>query len=365
MAKAGDRSGAGREPCASSNLTALVLRPLTARFSTTTPWLGQRMNRLPLLLYFDSIEQYLRALESDGDRERGGRVRRLHSLGLPPIENVQDLATLFGYSPSFLMSMAKRPNRYYRTFQIPKGTTTRTIKAPRVALKLMQRWVCDTISESQPVADHVHGFVRGRSTITAAQAHIGAHWALSLDIRDFFGSVSRDAVFATYLRIGLSRAASHILTDLTTLDGCLPQGSPASPVLANLAFSEADLLLEQIAENRKLRLTRYADDITFSGTESDGEHGGLEDTVTAALRRVGWTLAQQKTTLHERPGAIRLLGLVVSKRDVRLPKQSRNRLRMIRRQISTNMVPIERIAEYRGWIAYANAVEAANQSRGA
>ena len=79
---------------------------------------------------------------------------------------------------------------------------------------------------------------------------------LKLDIRDFFGSVTRTSVFTTFRRIGYSRLVSNMLADVCTLHGSLPQGAPTSPALANLAALGLDVRLSAFAKRHGFAYTR-------------------------------------------------------------------------------------------------------------
>lgn len=47
----------------------------------------------------------------------------------------------------------------------------------------------------------------------------------------------------------------------------LPQGAPSSPILSNICLHTLDEHFTQMAENHKLRYSRYADDLCFSGRQ--------------------------------------------------------------------------------------------------
>ncbi|MBF4249174.1 RNA-directed DNA polymerase, partial [Vibrio anguillarum] len=70
------------------------------------------------------------------------------------------------------------------------GKKLRTIHSPRVALKVVQKWLGYHLSSAISFDSHVCGFIKGRSFVDAAKIHEGAKWLYSVDIADFFPSVS-------------------------------------------------------------------------------------------------------------------------------------------------------------------------------
>jgi RNA-directed DNA polymerase len=92
-------------------------------------------------------------------------------------------------------------------------------------------------------------------------------------------------------------------------------GGVTSPALANLACIALDRRLVGLAAAFEARVTRYADDITFSG----GfwlRHGQRD--LLAILREIvaeeGFALARDKTRVTTRSGRQRVLGMVVNER---------------------------------------------------
>jgi len=314
----------------------------------------------PLLVVFPTKDRLLLAASLGLPPDEIKAVESLVDLCLPPVTSVQSLSLLFGISPYLTGAMVRNPNRYYRTFEIQSGRRTRRIHTPKVALKVIQSWFGYHLSRAIGLSDHVHGFVPSRSTVTAARTHCPARWVLSVDIRDFFGSVTPDRVFACLTSLGYTRLAAHLMTDLCTLalEGGrrgLPQGAPSSPVLANLAFQETDRKLERFARNKNLRITRYADDISVSGSEPPDQRLAAE--IQQLIESDGWVIAQHKTRLAELPKVHpHVLGLLVDGPKPRLPKNYRNRVRMMRHMLSTTYLTDEQRAKFAGHVAYAESI---------
>ena len=313
------------------------------------------MNPPPLLVSFSDAERLLRALSyRDRDPSLHTSIERLVALGLPPGADAVTIGTMFGFSTRFVMTMANRPAKHYRQFNIHAGKKTRAISSPKVGLKAIQSWLGFHLCRAIKLPDCVHGFVPGKSTISAAKLHLGAEWVLSIDIRDFFPSTSRDRVQAALSKLGYPQRGCEILSRLMTLHGALPQGSPASPALANLCFENVDVQIAALASDLNATYTRYADDlvISASGPMPTNLVGSVSDIVVSD----GWTIAEEKTRIKTKPNPLRVHGILVHGRSLRLPKKYRNAVRMMQYALRRQVVSEDLKRVYLGHISYASAV---------
>lgn len=120
-----------------------------------------------------------------------------------------------------------------------------------------------------PLSEYPHerayGYRPGRNIRENAQVHVGNARILSLDIADFFPSISRERIEKLFREMGLNAVVSDLLSRFVTIGGTLALGFPTSPVLSNAIALPIDLELEKLADQSGARYSRYADDITFSG----------------------------------------------------------------------------------------------------
>ena len=250
--------------------------------------------------------------------------------------------------------MARRPERYYRTFVIPKGRKKRVIHAPKVALKVIQKWLAEYLGRSIEILPSVFGFVRGRSAIDAAAIHCGAKWVYSIDIRDFFSSTPERLVLKALIHIGYSSHAAYVISSLCCYQGFLAQGAPTSPVLSNLVFADFDRKLVDLATSANVRISRYADDIVFSGQlEMDA---ALPDKIKAIVLEGGWVLADEKEHVARAPARLKVHGLLVHGDQPRLTKGYRNRLRAYAHLLHSEKLKASDIAKVKGHLSYAKSV---------
>jgi RNA-directed DNA polymerase len=164
----------------------------------------------------------------------------------------------------------------------------------------------------------VLGGVIASSIDTLAQIHCEQEAVLSIDFKNFFPNISSGRVFNLFKKSGCINSICEILTDLTTLNGSLPQGFPTSTMLANLVAFELDH--QHLIQCKKLRLkrTRWVDDISFSG-----------NTLTLKLHAQGligavkfnnFILSNRKTSFETRPNNPVVVGLNVAGSTPRLPQ---------------------------------------------
>lgn len=306
---------------------------------------------------FSNVSELSKALLDGVSSEELALIHTLASKGLPPISSRSVLATMFGVSPGLVWSFENRTNRHYRLFSIPKGNSQRRIiQAPKVALKIVQKWLAVHLERIYSPPPHVFGFVKGRSHVMAADVHAKAKWVFSVDIRDFFQTTPVQLVADTLRELGYASDGARLIASLCCLNGHLAQGAPSSPVLSNLCFHNVDVLLLDLANKYGIRLTRYADDIVFSGLSEVPE--GLKRDVLSIFEAGPWTLAEEKMELAIAPKSrLKVHGLLVHGDTARLTKGYRNRIRGFRHVLETGKVGAEDAHKMRGHLNYASLVQ--------
>jgi retron-type reverse transcriptase len=289
---------------------------------------------------------------SGGLSDRRANVEKLQKLQLPLLATPADLAKVFNLPIPRLRWLAFHSEAstvtHYVRFQVPKKSGgMRELSAPHRDLAATQQWILMHILEKIPVHESAHGFVPARSTMTNAISHVGHAIVINLDLKDFFPSITFPRVKGIFQELGYSPAVATILALLCTecsrrnveYNGkvffvasslrALPQGACTSPALSNLLARRLDARLSGLAKKLGFTYTRYADDITFSGSaEAAAKTGYL-------LARVRHIVSDEKLTVNEdktriqRPNARQsVTGIVVNRRP-NVPRRVRRRLRAI------------------------------------
>lgn len=251
-------------------------------------------------------------------------AKALHDKQLPVIYDQQHLSLLVGYSEDYLRRASNDARNFYRKFKIPKRSGEfREISEPLPSLKEIQRWILDNILYCGNVSKFAKGFIKGRSIRDNARFHRKQKMILSLDIENFFTSIPAGKVFNYLRNLGYCKSVSTMLTNLCTLGGALPQGAPTSPAFSNLLSLRIDRRLSSYALKQKIRYTRYADDLAFSG---EFDVSSLIKLVEQVLHDDGLKLNATKTRLMLPHTRQEVTGIVVNER-MQAPRQVRRNLR--------------------------------------
>lgn len=270
----------------------------------------------------------------------------------------------------------------YRRAVIQKGRKTRYLWIPNPVLKRLQKSLLRLLQPAidRALSDSVFGARAGLKGPTFANAsqHLHRCTIASFDLKDFFPSttasdvirglqhLSTTAPFAINAARGSdyeavlperSRLRSLPWTDdlrvfvarLGTRKGRLPQGSPLSPLLANIAFSPFDDRisrgLSQVFGAGRVQYTRYFDDLTISLAPGSGGDVGksraafrakCQEIITNALVGSSYRLNPRKSRCGGTDSGHRVTGLVVRKDRVSLPRAQSRELRAIARSMQVS-----------------------------
>jgi RNA-directed DNA polymerase len=191
---------------------------------------------------------------------------RLNMLGLPVIQTMDDFSDVTHISKYTLFNLSRNADKFYTTYKIAKKNGSfRTISQPSKKLKGLQSWILVNILNELKVSGSCKGFERGSSTYENAKPHVGANSILTIDLKDFFPTITQKQIFNIFKAIGYNSLISVILSNICTCQGQLPQGGPCSPKLANLVAWKLDVRIQGYVGKRGINYTRYADDLSFSG----------------------------------------------------------------------------------------------------
>ena len=177
---------------------------------------------------------------------------------------------------------SNKPNDY-KTFVInKKNGGKRIIAEPPKEIKFLQSVIAETFKlylEELSAAEGnktlrqwqksnvSHGARRRTSIISNGRSHVKQAWVLNIDVKDFFPSIHAGRIFGFLKkdrRFRLSDFSSRTIAYIATYDGKLPQGSPLSPILADLIAGVLDSKIMIFCKNHNLRYSRYIDDISIS-----------------------------------------------------------------------------------------------------
>lgn len=200
----------------------------------------------------------------------------------------------------------------YRKIVLSKRKGGKRILAiPSVPLRKSQKSLLQFFTQFK-THHAAHGFVDGKSIITHARLHIAKESILTVDIEDFFGSITSSHLEKLFRFNGVqSQTDIDLLKKLTTLDSKLPQGAPTSPVLSNAVAYEMDCELENWAKQKNLIYSRYADDMVFSSENRTIEIEFINEVSEIVLKH-GFKLNHSKTRILPRGRRQIVTGLVVN-----------------------------------------------------
>lgn len=223
------------------------------------------------------------------------------------------------------MKFARIPKRNgtWRIICVPEPELKARLRARLGALEDKARKACPP--------SVCHGFTRRRSPVTNALAHVGHAYTITMDLKDFFDSITpamlskklpRDEVRECLIDPGDGRGPRPL------------QGLPTSPAVANLAAADMDRAILRAVERAKLQIvyTRYADDLALSYDDPTATAWIMRE-IPMIARRCGFRIAPHKTRLMSAHAGRRIItGVAVGEHGIYPTREIKRRLRAARHQ---------------------------------
>ena len=247
---------------------------------------------------------------------------------------------LSGSSVAYTFKTCDKNTEYKTYTKEKKCGGVRVISEPPNSLKHLQSLLADLLKsyifeleKSQCTQGYIgwiknrisHGALPKTSIVSNARAHTKKGVVLNFDLQDFFPSIHAGRIVGFLKadkRLRINDFSARRIAYIATFEGTLPQGSPLSPILADLIAGVLDSRLAKIASENNLRLSRYVDDISISSS-SDAlpdhivkllDNGSIElgEQIRKAVEKSGFHVNESKTRLHLRGSSQRATGLVVN-----------------------------------------------------
>ncbi|RLA43478.1 MAG: RNA-directed DNA polymerase [Gammaproteobacteria bacterium] len=216
------------------------------------------------------------------------------------------------FTPSYKVARIPKSSSKYRKIYIPDDATKQFLRShiPTLEAKL------STLDSSNVN----YAFVKGKNAVLNALQHIGFNYTLSLDLVDFFDSVSAEHIEGVL--------SDEIIRDCF-VEGAPRQGLPTSPLIASLAFMRVDDQI--IAALQKFGIefsyTRYADDLTFSFNERR-DAGKIKFVAQQIIQSNGFALNHTKTRLQcVNNGRVIITGVAVDREGLYPTRKTKKKLR--------------------------------------
>ena len=273
----------------------------------------------------------------------------------------------FAYRPESFSGRREMGSRdwgqLYKKVVIPKGSAKRILFVPNRPLRRVQKIILNRVlspalscllagvngCRPRDGSDNQYGIYRN------AAAHLGQAFVASFDLKDFFPSIKVDDIIPALLSLDspmltvgdTSGATGHrnlrwthdcsvLVSRLATFRGCLPQGAPTSPAIANIVFDRYDQLIAERLP-RECVVTRYVDDITVSLSHGAASRLGLrttqavqafiQTTLLDVLKNSPFRLNPNKTRCSRLASGHKITGLSVKDRSVSVPRSKKREIR--------------------------------------
>ncbi|WPP88687.1 reverse transcriptase family protein [Acinetobacter pittii] len=275
------------------------------------------------------------------------------------ISSLNNLATALGIPISHLKKVADFPDeKKYEVFTIKKNDgRERLIHKPCKEIRNVQRRINHRLFKPLITwPTYLYGSIPtetgkpANDYINCAKKHCLSQSILKLDIKDFFDNIDEALVkkiFREFFKY--NENISNLLTKICCVNGHVPQGALTSSYIASLCLYSIEPILAQRLNNKKLKYTRYVDDITISTKKNNYDFNSTINIVESALNSIDLPLNVEKIKVEyfsTKPLKVHNLRI-----DFKTPRYDKEEAKKIRAAID-RLIKQRQIPNYRSHYFY-------------
>lgn len=217
------------------------------------------------------------------------------------IASQESLAGALGLSVEVLADFVSTASSRYTYFDIAKKDgKLRNISSPSHELKIIQKRINRVIFGNIKYPDYLFGGIQDKDYVKNAYAHAHSKLLITLDIKNFYPTINQKLVFEIFKYFcKFPDSIASCLSELTTLNGFVPQGACTSSNIANLVFYDTEHILIRELSQKQLVYSRLLDDICISSKKPLKPEAITEiiNKVAALLHRKKFKLKPEKTRI--------------------------------------------------------------------
>ena len=177
---------------------------------------------------------------------------------------------------------------------------------------------------------------KGKGIVKNAIFHYGHDLIVTkFDISKFYGSCKWKYIYHLFYDsdgYGMPKDIAKTLSNLVTYDGHLPTGSPASPLLAYLAYRKCFDEIYKLTKAHGFKMSLYVDDITLSYADRTSITW-IKKTIREILNNYGLDFNVDKTKTYDPSKAKNITGIVLNPKKLYLTIANKSLLKLHDEQI--------------------------------
>lgn len=205
------------------------------------------------------------------------------------LSNLKKLSEILNVSISDINRLKNLNNNYYNVFI---NQDNREIQEPINEMYIVHNKIASLLSRIA-TPDYLHSFKKKHSHITNSKAHLNAKQVVTFDIQSFYQNNTQNKLRIFFKEtFKCSEDISFLLSKICTYNNHLPTGSQASVYLSYLVNAQMFTEMYNLAKERNVCMTIYADDITISGAKVDMS---IFNTMSKIVERYNYTIKKEKT----------------------------------------------------------------------